>query len=90
MKNDTTTGTLTLFSLSCDERGSEYGHLYIVAANSQSEAEDLILAHMRWDDSMSLTEVRDEHGFKVYGNGENAIGTTEYGDGPRVVSFFRT
>ena len=86
----TTTGTLTLFSLSCDERGSEYGHLYIVAASSQSEAEDIILADIRFDESMPLAEVRDEHGFKVYGNGDNAIGTTEYGDGPRVVSCFRT
>ena len=38
MKNDTATGTLTLFSLSCDERGSEYGHLYIVSAKDEDEA----------------------------------------------------
>jgi hypothetical protein len=84
------TDTLTLFSIMCDENSSEYGHLFIVAATSQSEAEDLILDDMRLDDSMSLSEVRDNHGFKVYQIDSGAIGSTEYGDGPRIVSFFRT
>ena len=83
------TDTLTLFSIQCDDWRRTHGHLYIVAATSQAEAEEIILASIRWDDSMTLTEVRDDHGFKVYGSSE-AIGTTEYGKGPRVVSYFRT
>ena len=75
MENDTTTTALTLFSILCDERSSAYGPLYIVAANSESEAEDMILA-----------EVRGERGFKIDRDATNAIGTTEYGDGSRIVS----
>jgi len=84
------TDTLTLFSIKCDERSSEYGHLFIVAATSQSEAEDLILDDIRYDDSMALNEVRSSRGFKVYESDSRPIGSTEYGDGPRIVSSFLT
>jgi len=59
MKNDTTTGTLTLFSVRADYIGCEYGSLYIVSAKDEDEAIALVQKLTpRWhDEPMTIDEI---------------------------------
>ena len=76
MSNDTTTGTLTLFSVRADFMGCEYGSLFIVAAGDESEASELVIA--RIDRDSAKVESCDP------------IGTTDRFEDPMVVEQFVT
>ena len=83
MKNTTTTGTLTLFSVRADYWGCEYGSLYTVAANDADEASDLVRAY--------ITRIFASHGedMQVTIEEVDAIGTLIDAE-PKVLDSFAT
>ncbi len=74
MENPTTTATLTLFSIRADFMGCEYGSLFIVAAEDESEASELVRARVDCPSTM----IESCH----------PIGTTDLFDDPMVVEQF--
>jgi len=76
MEENTTNPVLTLFSVRADYVGCEYGSLFIVAANCEATARDLVLASL--DRRTAVVESC------------HPIGTTDLFDEAQVVDEFAT
>jgi hypothetical protein len=71
--------SLFTVSLTTDDWSSEYGCLFVVAANDEAEARKIIedLARERW--TATMVEIDIEH-----------VGTARSGLGPGIISEFTT